>query len=882
MTWNRLKRRARVLARKDEVEMELDAELLSHVEMETEDLVRRGLSPSEARREALRRFGGVEATKERVREARGGRLLEDLLMDLRYGVRSLARSPVFTLSTLAVLCLGIGASVSLFAAVDAVLLEPLPYPDSERLVRVWPASPTRGVERASMSYPDFLDWRERSTALQAVATYSSLPGDYVVLSPDGPLELSTTWVAGDFFEALAVPPLLGRALSHDDTAEMRLTAVLSHGLWQRYFGADPAVVGTTLELDYRTFEIVGVMPEAFTFPVDQSVDVWVPLTAIPEDDIPLSLRPVRFLQAFGRLAPGATSNSAEQELGGVASTLADTYPDSNAGVTSASVTPLRAWLVGDVRRSLWVALAAVGLILLLAVSNVANLLLARGTSRMREVAVRRSLGAPAERIVRQLLTESALLGVIGGALGIALAWGTTRLLSGLAGTLLPRGSEISVDTSVLLTGISITLLVSVVAGALPAVRGADVAPAGVLRAGRHGGRRGVRLRRLLVGAEVALAVLILTGAGLLGRSLLELTRVDPGFSTDGRIAMTLTIADQKHPERSAWMGIYHEILDRIEAEPGVLAAGAIRYLPYRGDGEALPVRVEGIYEPAPDEQGYARLFQVSEGLFDALGVRLLRGRGIARTDGPDDPTVMVVNEAFQRDFFNGEDPIGRRFAVGSGTSAPEAEIVGVVSNVRHSGLAERANPAAYVRNDQVPRIQMSYVVHAASDPLALTAVLRRIVGEVDPDQAISDLVLLDDLAGGELARPRFFTGLLAAFALLALTLAAIGVYGVLAYLVRTSMHETGLRLALGASAGRVAAGVVGQGMRPVVLGLVGGLLAAVGVSRFLRSLLYGIEPLHLPTFAAVTGVLVLTALVACVVPAWVATRADPMESIRAS
>jgi len=880
MIWDRMKRRARVLTKKHEVERELDEELRTHVEMEAEDLVRGGMAPEAARREALRRFGGVERTKERVRDERGGRLIEDFLSDLRYGARSLRRSPGFTLSALVVLALGIGATVSLYAAVDAVLLEPLPYPDSDRLVRVWPAAPARGVERASMSYPDVLDWRERSRSLDGLAAYSSLAGDYVFLGPDGPIELATTWVAGDFFEVLAVPTLLGRPITQEDAEEAHHAAVISYGLWQRLFGGDPAVIGDTFTLDYRSFEVVGVMPEGFAFAAGEATEVWVPLTVIPEGDIPISLRPVRFLQAFGRLAPGVTYAAAQQELEAIASSLAETYPEANAGVTAATVAPLRDWLVGDVRQALWVALGSVGLILLLACSNVANLLLARSTARMREVAVRMSLGAPSERIVRQLLTESALLATIGGLLGVALAWLATRTLSGTADSLLPRGGEIGLDASVLGIALLVTVLVPALAGLLPAVRGAQVAPAGELRGGRGGGREGIRLRRALVGAEVTLAVLVLIGAGLLGRSLLELARVDPGFETENRIAMTLTIADMKHPERSAWMGIYHEILDRIEAHPEVVSAGAIRYLPFRGDGEALPVRVEGLYEPSPEEQRYARMFQVSEGLFDALGVRLLRGRVVTRADGPDDPLVVVVNEAFQRAFFAGEDPVGRRFSVGGGDGAPQAEIIGVVADVRHGGLAEEADPAAYVRNDQVPRIQMSYVVHAGSDPLALVGVLRGIVREVDPDQAITEIVPLADLAEAELARPRFFTTLLGIFAVLALTLAAVGVYGVLAYLVRSGMRETGLRLALGASAGRVAAEVVGQGMRPVLAGLALGLAIATLLSGFVRSLLYGVEPLDLATFGLVAGVLAFVAVLACLVPAWFATRVDPMVSIR--
>jgi predicted permease len=880
MSWSRLKRRIRIVLNKDDVEQELDEELRAHVEMETTHLVRGGMPEAEARREALRRFGGVERTKEQVRDERGGRLLEDLLQDLRYGVRSLRRSPGFTFSALLVLALGIGSAVTLFAAVDAVLLEPLPYPDSERLVRVWPSAPGRGIEQGAFSYPDVLDWRVRVGSLDRMATYSTLAGDYVYLGDDGPVELSTQWVAGDFFETLGVPPTLGRTLAQTDAEAKSAVTVISHGLWQRLFGGEGSAVGSTIVLDYRSFEIVGVMPAGFAYPAGEDTEVWVPLTVIPEDDIPISVRQVRFLQAFGRLAPGVSEEAARQDMAQVAASLAETYPDSNAGVTSASLLSMRDWMVGDVRRSLWVALGAVGLILLLACATVANLLLARGTARAREVALRMSLGAPSQRIVRQLLTESLLLSLSGGLAGVLLAWAATAVLAGRAGTLLPRGVNIGLDGTVLGVAVLVALAVTAMAGMLPAIKAADVAPGWNLRGrGSSGGPSALRLRRTLVVTEVTLAVLLLSGAGLLGRSLAELSRVDPGFESEGRIAMTLTIADQKYPERAQWLGLYHGILERLAEHPDVRSAGAIRYLPFRGDGEALPVRVAGLYAPTPDEQRYAHMFQLSPGLLDALGMRLLRGRGITAADGPGDPLAAVVNEAFQSDFFQGEDPVGRRFDLaGTGQSV---EIVGVVHDMRYQGLAERPAPAVYINNDQVPRIQMSYVVHTSEDPLAMIAEMRRMVREVDADQAISEILALDELAAEHLARPRFFASLLSGFAFMALVLAALGVYGVLSYMVRSQVRETGLRLALGASAPRIAARVVGQGMQPVLGGLALGLLGSMVLTRFLGVLLFGVEPLDAPTFGAVIVLLGGVAAVACLVPARYASRVDPMVSIRA-
>lgn len=883
MSWiERITRRLRILFRKDEVERDLDEEVRLHVEMETEDLIRRGMDPERARREAHRRFGGVERTKERVRDERGGRLLEDFVQDVRHGARSLRKSPGFALSALLVLALGIGSATALFGVVDAVLLEPLPYPESERIVRVWPASPSRGIERATFSYPDFEDWRERARTLDGLAVYTTLPGGYVYLGGDEATELATEWVAGDFFEILGAVPVVGRTLTHQDADEGRMVAVLSWGFWQSAFGGDPSVVGTTMEMDHRSFQVVGVLPQGFAFPQRTDADVWVPLTVIPDDDIPISLRPVRFLQAVGRLEAGSSPSTAADELGRIAGELEAIYPDVNAGVSAATVVPLVDATVGDVRTALFVALGAVGFILLLACANVANLLLARGTARAREVALRMSLGAPAGRVVRQLLTESLLLAFAGGLLGLGLAWGATGLLAHWGGAVLPRASSIGVDGTVAGVALLVTVVAAALAGVLPALRAADVTPADDLREGSRGssgGVSGVRLRRGLVAVEVALAVLLLTGAGLLMRSLDQLRQVDPGFETDGRIAMVVTISDQKHTERAEWQALYHDILDRLEQHPDVVRAGAIRYLPFRGTGEAMPVRVPRLYEPAPEEQRYAQTFQVSEGLFDALGLRLLRGRGITAADGPDDPLVAVVNEAFQREFFQDQDPVGRRFSVAG--MDQEVEVVGVVADVRHRGLGEAARPSAYVSNDQVPRIQMAYVVHATGDPLALAGEMRRIVRELDPDQAIGEIVPLEELTSQDLAQPRFFTGLLGGFAALALVLAALGVYGILAYVVRGRSREMGLRLALGASGRQVAMGVLGQGMVPVVAGLVVGLVGAAALSRSLDALLFGIEPLDAPTFGAVAAVLFVVAVAACLVPAWNASRVDPMVSLRA-
>lgn len=881
MEWTRRwVRRLRFLFRKEEVERELDEEILYHIEQEARELERQGVPPGEALRQARLRFGGTERHKERVRDERGGRLLEDLIRDLRHGARSLGRTPGFTVSALLILALGIGASTALFGVVRGVVLRPLPYPQPDQLVRIWPAATSRGVDRAAFSWPDFRDWRAEAETVTAMGLWTTLPGDYPIMGESGPQELATVWVGGDFFGALGVPAAIGRTLRPEDVELGSPMVVLSHGLWTRRFGQDPALVGQTITLDHRSFEVVGVMPEGFGFP-DGEAEVWTPITVIPEDDVPIEVRGVRFPSALARLAPGVAPEAARDELAGIAASLEERFPDSNAGVDGATVVPLREVVVGDVEAALWMLMGAGGLVLLLVCANVASLLLARGTSRAREVSIRLSLGASTGRVTRQLLAESLLLGLAGGALGLALAWVGTDLLLERSAGLLPRSEEVALDGVVLGVAVAVTLAATLLSGVVPALRTARLSPgAGLREGGREvgGGVRGVALRRGLVGAEVALAVVLLVGAGLMLRSVHAMGQVDPGFESEGRLAMTLTISDMKHPERADWMAFYQAILDRMQALPGVESVGAIRYLPFRGDGEAWPIRVPGLYEPASEEQRQVRSYQVSPGLFDAMGIRVLRGRGIQATDRADDPLVVVVNEALVREFFQGEDPLGRRIQV-TGT---DIEVVGVVEDVRHQSLAEEAPAVAYVAQEQIPRIQMSYVLSVGNgDPLALADDVRRIVQDIDPDQAITEILPLEELTGSQSARPGFLALILGLFAGLALILAALGVYGVVAFVVRERTREMGLRMALGASAGQVRRMVLVGGLKPVAAGLVVGVVVAFGAARLAESLLFGVAPTDPATYVAVAALLGLAGAGASLIPALAATRVDPMEALRA-
>lgn len=862
-------------------ERELDEEMRFHMDMEARCLVEEGVAPGEARRRAAVAFGGVDRYREQVRDARGVGWLDDLGRDVGFALRTLRRSPAFTLFGLLVLALGIGATTAVFSVVQGVLLRPLPYPAPQQLVRVWQAIPARGALRTTFSVPDLRDFSQRSTTLSHVAGYTTLPGA-LVLTGDGPAEeIPTAYVAGDFFGVMGTAAFMGRTLTPDEYGGQDRVVVLSHDYWRRRFGGNPGVVGSTLTLDRQAFQVVGIMPPGFDAPAP-GVDAWAFLSVVPQDAIPHELRFVRFLQAVGRLAPGTDPRQAEQELSAVASSLARSLPETNGDRTAATVVPLHEVLVGDVRTTLWVMLGAVGLLLLMACATVAGLLLARGNERRGELAIRMSLGAGRGRVVRQLLTESATLGLAGGAGGLALAWVGTSLLARSGTDLLPRSAEVGLDPWVLAVAGLATLVTTTVFGLLPARRVAADGLEATLRdaGGSRGGTgsRSLRLRRSLVAGEVAVAVMLSVGAVLLARSLVTLHRVDLGFQPEGAVAMDLTIAQEKYPTRADYMGLYRTILERAAALPGVEAVGSLRRLPTRGAGETQPFSVPGLYEPGADDEPNLEVIHVGGAAFQALGTPVLAGRTFDERDGPESPLRLVVNRTFVETYLQGAEPVGRPVSFGE----VPAEIIGVVGDIRHGAPDVAPEPVAYVHQEQNARIGMAFIVRLSegTDPGRVLADLRALVAALDPDQPITELLPLETALADALARPRAVTSILAAFAAMAALLAALGVYGVMASMVRARLRELGLRMALGARAEDVVGMIIRQGMLSAALGLVAGATGAALLARLLESLLYGVPALDPASFAlAVAGLAILCA-VACLVPALRASRLHPMDVLR--
>ena len=803
--------------------------------------------------------------------------------DLRYAVRKLRRNAGFALIAVLTLGLGIGATTVLFTVVNGVLLRDLPYPDPDRLVLLYSAYPQRGVDRGTISVPDFRDWSEQSRTVTRMGLYSTRPSDLVLLAEDGARELQTAYVSWGFFPTLGVDPLVGRVLRPEDETGDARVVVLSHGFWTRQFGADPSVVGRAVTLSDQQFEVAGVMPPGFGFP-QNDIEVWAPFTVIPATSIPLQLRPLRIMAAVGRLAAGTTPAQARADLTAIASALSREYPETNAGLEAAGVVPLREAIVGNVRRALLVLFGAVAFVLLIACVNVANLLLARGMGRQREMAVRAAAGAGRVRIVRMLLAEGLVLGLVGAVVGCVLAfWGVDLLLRRSAGVI-PRAHEVAPDAGVLAFAVVTALLATVAFGLFPAVATARSDPARHLREG--GGDRGatrLRARGGLVAAEVAIAMVLLVGAGLLIRSFWTLRNVDPGFRTDGALAVSLVIPSSRYLERERYLAAHDQILERLRAIPGVEVVGSIRNLPMRGAGESILWEVVG--EPAVPlaQRPSADVLQVTPDLFRALGVPLLRGRTVAATDPPagaravSQSLVLVVNETFARKAFRGADPLGRAIRVDGGD---EGTIVGLVGDVHQRALETPPAPTIYVPLQQAPRRAMTFVIRTAGDPLAVAPAAHAAIREVDPRQAITELTSLDAVVHGSIARPRFFTVLLTGFAALAIALAVVGIYAVLAFAVQQRTREIGIRIALGAERRGTLRLVLRQGMTPVLAGVAAGLLAAAGLTRVMTGILFEIRPFDPGTYGVAALAVAGVALLACWIPGHRATRVEPMEALR--
>jgi putative ABC transport system permease protein len=873
---NKLRLRLRALFFNSKMEDDLEEEVRFHLEREIEENIARGMSPEEARYAALRRFGGVERVKEESRDERGIRFLDEMRQDLHYGARMLVKQPGFTLIAVLTLALGIGANTAIFSVVNAVLLCPLPYQTPDQLVVLWETHPQTMLrnERSNVSPANFIDWRDQSRVFEQVAALDGQRG-FNLTTGGEPERIQGARVTASLFSLLGVRPCLGRSfLPEEDQAGQSRVILLSHGLWQRRFGSDPGVIGKTLSLNLSSFTVVGVMPREFNFP--EEVEFWTPM-AFNADE--LKTRDFHYLNVIARLKPGVTLRQAQAEMTTLARRLEQQYPASNAK-RSVQIASLHEHLVGNVKLALLVLLGAVGFVLLIACANVANLLLARVATRQREIAIRLALGATRLRLVRQLLTESVLLALLGGAFGLLMAsWGV-HLLIRLSPSNLPRLTEVSIDGRVLGLTLTLSILTGLIFGLLPALQAARFSLNETLKESGRGaeGARQHRARSMLVIAEVALSLVLLLGAGLMIRSFMQLNRVNPGFKPDHLLTVRLSPTISKFRNEDEGIAFYQQVIERVGALPGVVSVGAVTHPPMSNINLHLDFAVEGRPAAATGEKTSAEARAISPGYFETMGIPLLKGRDFTLHDHKQSARVAIINETMARQYWPNEDPMGKRLTMES-EDAPR-QIIGVVGDVRHWGLDQGARAEMYWPLFQNPLVFMTLMVRTTSDPASLAAPVRREVSGIDKDQPVYSLKPMGQLVSDSVAQQRLNLLLLTIFAGVALALAAIGIYGVMAYAVTQRTREIGVRIALGAQASDVLKLVIGQGIMQTLVGLAVGLVASFALTRLMKNLLFGVSATDPRTFVFTTLLLAGVALVACYLPARRATKVDPLLTLR--
>jgi len=807
--------------------------------------------------------------------------LDGVSQDIRYAFRTLGKNPAFTVVAVLTLALGIGANAAIFSVVNGVLLKPLPFPHPEQLLHVWQDEASSGTTiPGPVSAVNLDDWRARRRVLADIAGYFYREGqsgtDLTAMGE--PQRLDATFVSPGFWNTLDVKPQLGRVPRDDEMirgSNDRLV-VLSYAFWQRQFGGASSVIGRRLTLGGNSFEVVGVMPASFQFP-SPHVEVFIPYSTIPDQSIP-RIRPVRVLEVVARMRPGVTVAQATAEMNSITRGLAEQYPE-NKNLGGASVAPLHDSIVGKVRVGLLVLMGAVGFVLLIAAVNLASLLLARAAAREREFAIRVALGAERSRIIRQLFTESLVLAALGGALGLLVAQFGGHLLVQLAAGQLPRAEEVGLDYRVLGFTAAISVLTGIAFGLVPAIRASSPELQQSLREGTRGSTGGTGgLRNTLVVAEVALAMILVVGAGLMTRSFVKLLQIDLGFTPSHRLAINYSISTVRHSTDAEKRQTYRDMLEKVRTVPGVMSAGAVRDLPFRGDGEPLGFVPPG-FTPGPNGQlPSATLMFTSDGFFNAMGIPILAGRDLSPQDRQGAPIALVINQALAKKYFPDRSPIGQTLTFGD---TNHFAIVGVVGDVRQGSVDETPTPRIYASAYQIFRVKVNLVVRTQGDPQMMIKRVEDAIRSVDAQQTITSAFTLEDAVGDAVARPRLLTVLLGLFGAMGLVLGALGIYGVLAYLVSQRTREIGVRLALGAPPRDVLGMVVGRGLRLAGLGVGIGLVAALVLTRLMQGVLYGVTPTDPLTFGAVALALLAVAAFASWLPALRATRVDPLVALRA-
>jgi putative ABC transport system permease protein len=808
-----------------------------------------------------------------------------LLQDLRFALRQLRKSPGFTAVAVITLALGIGANTSIFSVVNGVLLRPLEFPDADRLVRVWHVPPPKsfpGMTTFAVSAANYLDWERQNHVFEGMAIYTF--HGFTLTGSDKPEQIDACAATAGFFSTLGVQPMLGRVfLPEEDQPGRSNVVVLSHRFWQEHFGSNPGIVGHDITMDGRSILVAGVMPASFQFP--EFAQMWTPMAWTDQEK---AVRGEHHSVVVARLRRGVDLKQAQAEMNTISSRLEQQYPADDKG-WGAVVVPLHADMVSDVRPALLVLLGAVAFVLLIASVNVANLALARTFSRQKEIAIRTALGATSARVLRQVLIESVLLALLGGALGLTFARAGIRLIMAFLADKLPHSIAVGLDAKVLAFTAAISIAAGILAGVLPALRltRGDVNQALKQGLGRtDADSSGNRTRSILVVSEVALSLILLVGAGLMIRSFQMLHGVNPGFDSSNVLTMTAMVSRAKFPAAAQQIAFFEQVLQRVRTLPGVETAGVVDDIPLNNEGSHQPVAIEGRPTLPMSEQPEVDVRLISRGYMGALHIPIMRGRDFADTDLVGRPAVVLISESMARQFWPGEDALGKRLTL---TFSPEAvrEVVGIVGDVKLDGLDQtRPSATLYSPLDQVSSaggwnsFPMTLVVRSVSGSAGMVSAVSNVVHEVDREMPLRDIQTMDDLVANSLSQQRFNMLLLGAFAALALLLAAVGIYSVLSYSVKRSLREIGIRLALGARLGDVLRMVVFEGMKPTLLGVAIGAGGALALGRLLSGLVYGVKPTDPFTFVAVAFLLTAIALLASIIPAYRATKVDPMIALR--
>ena len=878
---SRIQALCRNLFRRRKVEQELSDELAQAFEFLVESKIRDGTSRSEARRLAAIELGGVEQLKEEIREFRAGHSLEALFRDVRFGLRMLLKTPGFTVVALATLALGIGANTAIFSLVNGVLLRPLPFPDAERIIYIEGKNPAAGITESNISFLDFTDWSQQTDLFASTAAYWTGNAQF---GADGaePERVPRAGVTTGFFSVLGVHPVLGRTfVSQDDKGWPQTVAIISHGLWKRRFGSDPAIVGKQVQMSARPLTIIGVMPPGFEYP--EQTQVWVP-TAVNLRDEP---RDNRVWSAIARLNTGIDLKQAQTRLSAINAQLAKQFHETNKG-WDVFISTLQERLVREVKPSLLALLGAVGFVLLIACANVANLLLARSAARQKEMAIRAAMGASRSRVLRQMLTESILLSAIGGVAGLFLSIWLTDVLMSMLPEGAPRLEQVGIDYRVLTFALGVSALTGILFGIVPALQASKLDVTSALKeGGRSGeGHRRTSARSLLLIGEVALSLMLLVGAGLLIKSFLRLQEVRPGFNAHNVLIANLALQGPKYKDDQPCVEFFRQLIERLEVVPGVQAAGGSVNLPLNASGYAIGRGFIPEGRPLTVDEAKDAMFSTITGdYFRALQIPLLSGRTFEPRDNAEGPKVVIINETTaKRHFGSPTAAIGKRLSIWAGFRGHDEkalhEIVGVVGDTKTGSLTGEGGMQIYVPHAQDSQWNfMGLVIRTAGDPAAFAATLRHEVQALDKDQPVYNVRTMDDVVINSLGTRRVSMQLFAVFACAALLLAAIGIYGVMAYSVTQRTQEIGIRMALGAQKSDILRLVVRQGMTVTLIGVIAGLAGAFALTRVIANLLFGVGASDPVTFVVIPLLLIFVSLIACYLPARRAARLNPTAAL---